>query len=212
MSKCACCREEFNKLLNYKGYKVCSTCYIGYVNKVKVCGNNAKYETKIDELKQQLAEKDKLLKCYQEEEKLIADILGDKDLTIIGSRVHLENLIVELKNKIKDRDIVIEEKDKEIEKLKTKQKPIVMHSKEDYFKRCNFLEEENIKLQFAQTQLAIQELEKVKDTLKHFCNIHSDEYYGVKAEVKGIELDVCESIDYQIRELKGNNDEPRQSN
>ena len=54
-----------------------------------------------------------------------------------------------------------------------------------------------------QTQLAIQELEKVKDTLKHFCNIHSDEYYGVKAEVKGIELDVCESIDYQIRELKG---------
>lgn len=54
-----------------------------------------------------------------------------------------------------------------------------------------------------QTQLAIQELEKVKDTLKHFCDIHSDEYYGVKAEVKGIELDVCESIDYQIRELKG---------
>lgn len=50
-----------------------------------------------DQLKQQLEEKDKLLKCYQEEEKLIADILGDKDLTIIGSRVHLKNLIVELK-------------------------------------------------------------------------------------------------------------------
>ena len=56
----------------------------------------------IDQLKQQLEEKDKLLKCYQEEEKLIADILGDKDLTIIGSRVHLKNLIVELKNKIKE--------------------------------------------------------------------------------------------------------------
>ena len=62
------------------------------------------------------------------------------------------------------------------------------------------------------TQLAIQELEKAKNGIKHFCNIHSDEYYGVKAEVKGIELDVCESIDYQIKALKGNNDEPRQSN
>ena len=53
-------------------------------------------------LKQQLEEKDKLLKCYQEEEKLIADILGDKDLTIIGSRVHLKNLVVELENQIKE--------------------------------------------------------------------------------------------------------------
>ena len=52
-------------------------------------------EKTIQQLKQQLEEKDKLLKCYQEEEKLIADILGDKDLTIIASRVHLKNLIVE---------------------------------------------------------------------------------------------------------------------
>lgn len=52
------------------------------------------------------------------------------------------------------------------------------------------------------TQLAIAELEKVKDTLTHFCNIQS-EYYGVKAEIKGLELYVCGSIDYQIRKLKG---------
>lgn len=69
MSKCACCREEFNKLLNYKGYKVCSACYIGYVNKVKVCENNAKYETEIDELKQQLEEKDKEIECWKDKTK-----------------------------------------------------------------------------------------------------------------------------------------------
>ena len=82
------------------------------------------------QLKQQLEEKDKLLKCYQEEEKLIADILGDKDLTIIGSRVHLKNLIVELKNKIKDKDIVIEEKDKEIELLNAMISTLPEHDKE----------------------------------------------------------------------------------
>lgn len=57
--------------------------------------------------------------------------------------------------------------------------------------------------QTSQTQLAIQELEKVKDRIKHFCNIHSDDYYGVKSQVKGVELDICEEIDNQINELKG---------
>ena len=56
-----------------------------------------------------------------------------------------------------------------------------------------------------QTQLAIQELEKAKDTIKHFCNIHNDEYYGVKSQVKGIEQDVCDQINQQIKELKGEN-------
>ena len=59
-------------------------------------------QNEIQQLKQQLEEKDKLLKCYQEEEKLIADILGDKDLTIIGSRVYLKNFVVELENLIKE--------------------------------------------------------------------------------------------------------------
>lgn len=59
------------------------------------------------------------------------------------------------------------------------------------------------KVKEPQTQLAIQELEKVKDRIKHFCNIHSDDYYGVKSQVKGVELDICEEIDNQIKELKG---------
>lgn len=55
----------------------------------------------------------------------------------------------------------------------------------------------------SKTEFAIQELEKVKDRIKHFCNIHSDDYYGVKSQVKGVELDICEEIDNQIKELKG---------
>lgn len=108
---CDVCGRELNSCSIVNGMKFCAKCYQETFGK-----DNQQNE--IQQLKQQLDEKDKLLKCYQEEEKLIADILGDKDLTIIGSRVHLKNLIVELKNKIKDRDIVIEEKDKEIKKLK----------------------------------------------------------------------------------------------
>ena len=83
------------------------------------------------------------------------------------------------------------EKDKEIEKLKTKQKPIVMHSKEDYFKRCNFLEEENIKLQFAQKQLAITELKKLKEEFNCFFSI------SIQQEM------FDKYIDKQIKGLRG---------
>lgn len=91
-------------------------------------------------------------------------------------------------NEIQQLKQQLAEKDKEIENCKR-----------------NELYEENMKILAVknQKQLAITELEKAKDLIKHFCDIHSDEYYGVKAEVKGLELDVCESIDYQIRELKG---------
>ena len=125
-------------------------------NKFKIINKNERlhYRLIINELKQQLAEKDKLLKCYQEEEKLIADILGDKDLTLIGSRVHLKNLIVELKNKIKDKDIVIEEKDKEIERLNHKlnvEEPCLIRNYKDMLEQ----------LIQSHTQLE-QEIEKLK--------------------------------------------------
>lgn len=123
----------------------------------------------INKLKQQLAEKDTR----------IAE-LEDKDW--------YEACIKQLEEQ-NDRLIdKIEEKDKEIEELKTKQKLTFIHSKEDYFQRCNFLEEENIKLQFAQKQLAITELEKVK----------------IMTEWKFNSIvDAVEYIDNRIKELKG---------
>lgn len=158
-------------------------------NELKIINKNErlKYRLIINELRQQLKENDKLLKCYQEEEKLIADILGDKDLTIIGSRVHLKNLIVELKNKIKDRDIVIEEKDKEIERLKVFEKAY-------YFNQTQVSQESmDLLLQNAyqvhnETQLAITELENAK----------------MMTEWKFISIvEVVDYLDNRIRELKG---------
>ena len=95
---------------------------------------------------------------------------------------------------------IIVDKDKEIEKLKSE---IVKECKEhqEFIKEAKQITNQ-LKSNY-QTQLAIQELEKVKDTLKHFCNIHNDEYYGVKSQVKGIEQDVCDQINQQIKELKG---------
>lgn len=104
---CDSCGREVNGCSIVNGMKFCAKCYQETFGK-----DNQQNE--IQQLKQQLEEKDKLLKYYQEEEKLIAEILGDKDLTLIGSRKHLENLVVELRNKIKDRDIIIKELDKKL--------------------------------------------------------------------------------------------------
>ena len=98
------------------------------------------------------------------------------------------------------------EKDKEIERLKNlfelNNEVVINQGKEIFDLRVQVLQQKQ-----NQTQLAIQELEKVKDTLKHFCNIHNDEYYGVKSQVKGIEQDVCDQINQQINELKGEKDD-----
>ena len=141
-------------------------------------------EKTIQQLKQQLEEKDKLLKCYQEEEKLIADILGDKDLTIIGSRVHLKNLIVELKNKIKDRDIVIEEKDKEIERLK---------------QQNTLLENENGKLA---TELIMGKYKKAKKEVSFGKQLAIRELEKVKNFVDGRTY-CADYINKRIQDLKG---------
>ena len=140
---CDSCGRETNGITYVNGMKFCAKCY------QETFGNNNQ-QNEIQQLKQQIEEKDKEIAHLKEKDNYhLRYELAGADETIANLKKQLE------------------EKDKD------------------------------------KTQLAIQELEKVKDTLKHFCNIHGDEYYGVKAEVKGIELDVCESIDYQIRELKG---------
>ena len=143
--------------------KQCECCHewwYGSDVKEDLCPNCYDY---FKQLKRQLKEKDKLLKCYQEEEKLIADILGDKDLTIIGSRVHLKNLIVELKNKIKDRDIVIEEKDKEIAHLKEMDNYHLLYELAGADETIANLKKQLEEKDKDKTRLAIQELEKVKN-------------------------------------------------
>lgn len=105
-------------------------------------------------------------------------------------------------NEIQELKQQLEEKEKEIERLKAKQKPIVMHSKEDYFKRCNFLEQENIKLQFAQKQLAIQELKKVKKQLRQ--NITITMPINEIQKFKDYLISVDDFIDNQIKNMEEN--------
>lgn len=93
----------------------------------------------------------------------------------------------------------LEEKDKEIERLKQELEETNAGYDFTYEQSTEAIKE----LKQNQTQLAITELEKAKDLIKHFCEIHSDEFYGVKSQVKGIEQNVCESIDNQIKILKG---------
>ena len=178
---CDVCGRKVNGCHYINGMSFCEKCYQETFGK-----DNQQNE--IQQLKQQLEEKDKLLKCYQEEEKLIADTLGDKDLTIIGSRVHLKNLIVELKNKIKDRDIVIEEKDKEIERLKVFEKAYYYNqlqaSQEDIQKFQNLANQSAVNINY----IVIQELEKLKTITEWKFNSITD---------------IVDYIDQQIKELKG---------
>lgn len=174
-------------------------------NELKIINKNErlKYGLIINELRQQLKENDKLLKCYQEEEKLIADILGDKDLTLIGSRVHLKNLIVELKNKIKDKDIVIEEKDKEIEHLKDAVNMCQSIKRYDIGEMLT----ENIKLKQNQTQLAIQELEKVKNKCDGMYDLWLNSKYKENMydneDIAGVFEDISVFANDLIKKLKG---------
>lgn len=96
----------------------------------------------------------------------------------------------------------LEEKDKEIERLKVFEKAYYYNQSQVSQKNMDLLLQNAYQVH-NETQLAIQELEKAKDLIKHFCEIHSDEFYGVKSQVKGIEQNVCESIDNQIKILKG---------
>ena len=119
-------------------------------------------EKTIQQLKQQLAEKD--IRIEELEGQFAYECECNMQLVDLQKQLEEKQKTIDEINKefvqaVHDWKTLCAEKDKEIEKLKTKQKPIVMHSKENYY----FLEEENIKLHFAQKQLAIQELEKVKN-------------------------------------------------
>ena len=88
------------------------------------------------------------------------------------------------------------EKNKEIEKYRNAN-IIVMGERSQGKKHLM-----KIKIKELQNQKAIEQLEKVKEIVKHFCEIHSDDYYGVKSQVMGIRQDVFEFIDQQIKQLR----------
>lgn len=225
--QCKCCNRLSSECFIKDG--LCITCY-EYNKQLKqqlaekdkeINSLIADYEKRISQeqelmsnMEHRLTEKDEELRKYKSYK---TDDERIKDLTNLYSQYKEENN--QLKKELKDKDFALECKERDIKAIERQRDKayddygyLDKISRElglqnvDYEKQIALLKSsekcltERIK---NRTQLAIQELEKVKDTLKHFCDIHSDEYYGVKAQVKGIEQDVCESIDNQIKILKG---------
>lgn len=106
---------------------------------------------------------------------------------------------------------IVKEKDKEIESLHEiiSNKVTSAYGADLMAKSIQFfLEKENHELKQHQTQLAIQELEKVKVSLKDRISMIENEEHSYLQKVVTW-YDICDQINNQIKELKGNNDEPR---
>ena len=167
-----------------------------YKNLFDKCANEVR------ELKQQLAERDKRI---AELEKENGYILFEDGYDEKGKEVHRQ--VYKTYNQAFNEQVLetkklrrqLAEKDKEIERLKTKQELTFIHSKEDYFQRCNLLEEANIKLQFTQTQLAISELEKTLNFIENVFDIALK-----NCSLNNVYYDqILDFIDQQINDLKG---------
>ena len=177
--------EHFNEWFSFEIYKIES--------------NTNEQENQIKQLKQQLAEKDKLIEFGREEikkrNKRIDEIV-ERDMKICEEK----NKEIEKWHKLyKDRDNQFQSVRQRYHLLNRLQ---ASYDKKDKLHlsemQCLELIEINEKLQKNQTQLAIQELEKVKDWL----NEPFDEDGCFK-----IGGDLIDFIDQQINELKGESNE-----
>ena len=186
MSKCECCKEENRELITFRGRRICPACYMGYISQVKVC------ETEIDQLKHQLTEKDK----ENEQLKTRISELEDQDW--------YESCIRQLEEQndrlIQER----EEKDKEIESLKQQLEETNAGYDFTYEQSRETIKE----LKQNQTQLAIQELEKVNGILTDIIiEVTQDEFDLNKlCYLEEISANFYEKIQQQIKELKGEKD------
>lgn len=179
-----------NRLYGNIGF-TCDSCGretygITYVNGMKFCAKcyqetfgKDNQQTEITQLKQQLTEKQNTI----------------------------DEINKEFVQAVHDWKTLCAEKDKEIERLKNlfelNNEVVINQGKEMFDLRVQVLQQKQ-----NQTQLAIQELEKVKNYFIEEC----EDGDGIKTEDRVIKKDIYEVADFienQIKELKGNNDEPR---
>ena len=193
--------------------KQCECCHEWWYDsdvKENLCPNCYDY---FKQLKRQLKEKDNLIEFGREEirkrNKRIDEIVERDKKLFDDKNKELEKLKQQLAEKqntideinkefvqaVHDWKALCAEKDKEIERLKNlfklNNEVVINQGKEIFDLRVQVLQQKQ-----NQTQLAIQELEKVKAKVR---------------DVSGA-LALCEvevQIDQQIKELEGNNNEPR---
>ena len=226
MSKCECCKEKNSDLITYKGYKMCPACYMGYVRKVKVCENNAKYETEIDQLKQQLAEKNIRIEelegqfAYECEcNKQLVELqkqLTEKDKEIHSLIVGYEKRISQEQELMSNLEKQLAEKEEELLKQKEKSarteqiyNGIIVDKDKEIEKlkqQYTILENENGKLT---TELIMDKYKKAKKEVSFGKQLAIQELEKVKmiTEWKFNSItDVVDFINQQIKELKGEKD------
>ena len=152
-----------------------------------------------------------LFSLNETDRKIIEETLKEKDDKIKQLKQQLaekQNTIDEINKEfvqaVHDWKTLCAEKDKEIERLKNlfelNNEVVINQGKEMFDLRVQVLQQKQ-----NQIQDAITELEKVKNFVKNANGI-------IGFDWRIDRFKVIETIDNQIKALKGNNDEPRQSN
>lgn len=171
---CDICGRELNGCSIVNGMKFCAKCYQETFGK-----DNQQNE--IQQLKQQLEEKDEQIKR--------------RVMVYEGQFIEQADEIYSLKQQLA-------EKDKEIERLK-------FFEKAHYYSQLQASQEDIQKFQQLANQsavninyIAIQELEKIKIELKNKIKLMNDKEHCYQQKVVSWE-DICNLINNRIKELKG---------
>ena len=196
MSKCIKCGREltFSEIPEFNN-GMCDKCYKDYqCEQYPFKRKLYDMQDEIQQLKQQLAEKQNTIVEINNEFVQAAHdwkvLCAEKDKDIEKLKQQLEESFTE-----EDVEGLIEDREKTIKFL---QKELAEKDKEIEECKRNELYEENMKILAVknQTQLAIQELEKVKDFIKNANGI-----IGLDWRIDRFK--VIDKLDQQIKELKG---------
>ena len=158
-------------------------------------------DQQIDQLKQQLAEKDKEIKSliadYEKRISQEQELMSNMEHQLTEKQNTIDEINKEFVQAVHDWKTLCAEKDKEIERLKNlfelNNEVVINQGKEIFDLRVQVLQQKQ-----NQTQLAIQELEKVKSSL-----------FSKAIQITGTGVDcvrlyeINKIIDQQIKELKG---------
>lgn len=175
-----------------KECKCCHEWWYASVIKEDLCPNCYDY---FKQLKQQLAEKDKeinsLIVDYEKRISQEQELMSNMEHRLTEKQNTIDEINKEFVQAVHDWKVLCAQKDKEIEKLKNlfklNNEVVINQGKEIFDLRVQVLQQKQ-----NQTQLAIQELEKVKILLQNAVNYEGYTFVGI-----------YDAVNNQIKKLKG---------